>query len=66
MSGAVRETMCTSCIHREVCLYKQTYLEYLMACEKMYEDYPVDRSSFIEVSDPNCIHYKQKSDVNLR
>lgn len=66
LSGAVRETMCTSCIHREVCLYKQTYLEYLRACEKMYEDYPDDISSFIEESDPNCIHYKKKSDVNLR
>lgn len=53
-------------IHREVCLYKQTYLEYLRACEKMYEDYPDDISSFIEESDPNCIHYKKKSDVNLR
>lgn len=66
VKSAVRETMCTSCIHREVCLYKQTYLEYLRACEKMYEDYPDDISSFIEESDPNCIHYKKKSDVNLR
>ncbi len=39
MDGGVRETMCTHCIHREVCLYKQTYLEYLRASEKMYSDY---------------------------
>ena len=65
MDGGVRETMCTHCIHREVCLYKQTYLEYLRASEKMYSDYP-DDISFIENTDPNCIHYKKKSDVNLR
>lgn len=65
MGGAVRETMCTSCIHREICLYKQTYLEYLSACEKMYSDYP-DDISFIKKTDPNCIHYKKKSDVGIR
>lgn len=62
MDGGVRETTCTHCIHREVCLYKQTYLEYLRASEKMYSDYP-DDISFIEKTDPNCIHYKKKSDV---
>lgn len=65
MDGGVRETTCTHCIHREVCLYKQTYLEYLRTSEKMYSDYP-DDISFIEKTDPNCIHYKKKSDVNLR
>ena len=59
----VRETICASCIHRDVCLYKQTYLEYLRACEKMRAEYPED-ISFIEKTDPNCIHYKKKSDVN--
>lgn len=61
----VRETMCTSCIHREVCLYKQTYLEHLSAWEKMHSDY-ADGSSVINKLDLNCIHYEKKSDVNLR
>lgn len=65
MDGGVRETICTSCIHREVCAYKQRYLEYLSACEKMRGDYP-DDISFIKKSDPDCNFYKKKSDVNLR
>lgn len=65
MNGGVRETICTSCIHREVCAYKQRYLEYLSAYEKMRGDYP-DDISFIKKSDPDCNFYKKKSDVNLR
>ena len=61
----VGETICSSCIHREVCVYKRTYLEYLSACEKMRDDYP-DDISFIKKSDSDCIFYKKKSDVNFR
>ena len=50
---------------REVCVYKQTYLEYLGACEKMRGDYP-DDISFIKKSDPVCNFYKKKSDVIMR
>lgn len=69
MDGGVRETICTSCVHREVCVYKQTYLEYLGACEKMRGDYPDDYPddiSFIKKSDPVCNFYKKKSDVIMR
>ncbi len=65
MSEGVRETICTSCIHREVCMYKQTYLNYLSACEEMNRNYP-DDISFIRKSDPDCNFYKKKSDVNPR
>jgi len=65
MGEGVRETICTSCVHREVCVYKQTYLEYLGACEKMRGDYP-DDISFIKKSDPNCIFHKKRSDVAFR
>lgn len=61
----VEETICSSCIHRDVCVYKQTYLEYLDACEKMRGDYP-DDISFIKKNDPDCNFHKKKSDVNLR
>lgn len=61
----VGETICSKCIHKEVCIYKQTYLEYLGACEKMRGDYP-DDISFIKKNDPDCNFYKKKADVNLR
>ncbi len=59
------ETVCTCCIHREVCLYKQTYLDFLRACEKIRSNYPYD-ISFIKRNKPECNFYKKKSDVNMR
>lgn len=31
MNQGVRETSCTSCVHREVCMYKNEYLDILKA-----------------------------------
>lgn len=33
MSEEVKETLCTRCAHREVCAYKQDYLDILKAVE---------------------------------
>lgn len=33
MFEEVKETLCTRCIHREVCIYKQDYLDILKAIE---------------------------------
>lgn len=33
MSEEVKETLCTRCTHREVCAYKQYYLDILKAVE---------------------------------
>lgn len=65
MGEGVRETICTNCVHREVCVHRLTYLKYLNAYEKMYNDYP-DDISFIEKSDPNYIFHKKRSDVAFR
>ena len=35
VGGGVRETICTSCIHREVCTYKQMYIDFLKAQERL-------------------------------
>ena len=61
----VRETICTSCIHREVCTYKRMYIDFLKALERLYDEY-ANCISFIKKSDPDCNYYKKKSDVNLR
>lgn len=34
MSEAVRETSCTSCMHREVCKHKENYLK---VCEAVFD-----------------------------
>lgn len=33
MPDGVKETLCTSCIHREVCAYKQDFLKIIEAVE---------------------------------
>lgn len=33
MSERVKETLCTKCSHREVCIYKQDYLNIIKAVE---------------------------------
>lgn len=33
MFEGVKETLCTHCVHREVCTYKQDYLDILKAVE---------------------------------
>lgn len=65
MNGGVRETVCTNCVHREVCMYKQSYLEYLDACEKLYSDYK-DDISFIRKIDPDCKHCIKESSIMRR
>lgn len=63
MDGGVRETICTNCIHREVCMYKQRYLEYLDEVEKLYSSYRDNYVSFIQKIDPGCQYCINKSKI---
>ncbi len=65
MFDGVRETLCTRCVHREVCAYKDTYLRYLERLVKFNNEYS-DDISFIKKEDPNCKFFSKKSDSNLR
>lgn len=40
--AGVKETLCTRCAHREVCIYKQDYLETIMQMnvDKLKARYP--------------------------
>lgn len=39
MCDGVRETICTRCEHREVCVYKDKYLRYLEMLVKFNNEY---------------------------
>lgn len=65
MSDGVRETLCTRCLHREVCVYKDAYLRYLETLVKFNNEYS-DDISFIKTEDPNCKFFSKKSNSNLR
>lgn len=65
MSEGVRETSCTKCEHREVCAYKDTYLQYLKAFEHFHNGYS-DDVSFIGKDDPKCNFFKKKDEAHPR
>lgn len=65
MCDGVRETLCTRCAHREVCAYKDTYLQYLKGFEDFHNGY-LDDASFIRKDDPKCKFFKKKVDVYPR
>lgn len=65
MSDEVRETLCTRCVHREVCAYKDAYLRYLETLVKFNSEYS-DDISFITKEEPNCKFFSRNHDFNLR
>lgn len=65
MCDGVRETSCTRCEHREVCVYKDKYLQYLKGFEDFHNGY-LDDVSFIRKDDPKCNFFKKKIDVYPR
>ena len=52
MLDGVKETLCTRCAHREVCAYKQDYLDILKAIEnaKVVKDTPDGKITSKKVS----------------
>lgn len=65
MCDGVRETSCTRCEHREVCVYKDKYLQYLKGFEDFHNRY-LDDVSFIRKDDPKCKFFLRKSESNFR
>ena len=52
MSEGVKETLCTHCIHREVCAYKQDFLDIIKAVEDatIIKDFPDGSASSKKVT----------------
>lgn len=65
MCDGIRETICTRCEHREVCVYKDKYLRYLEILVKFNNEYS-DDISFIKKNDPNCKFFSRKLEYGLR
>lgn len=49
MSEGVKETLCTRCAHREVCIYKQDFLDIIKAVENasIVNDMNVERRAYV-------------------
>lgn len=82
MSNEARETQCTHCIHREVCLHKQDFLDICSAvyAAKVHKETTDGKHSMRNIFDYDCLsridvfcrHYERRmpntkaAEVSLR
>ena len=60
MSGA-RETLCSSCSHRNVCAHKDDYLNMVKSLQEMFYEFPENEREFMYLRDPDCKFYSKES-----
>lgn len=53
---------CSTCVHEEVCKFKDQYLKFLVDHEFYFDD---KLESFLKITSPKCVHYVPKSSYNL-
>lgn len=68
--SSVRETICTNCVHCEVCRYKEKYLEAVKAIQNVGVDFDsgdgkvamqkISMIDFITLRDPDCKFFSQR------
>ena len=61
MDGGVRETLCSSCSHRNVCAHKDDYLNMVKSLQEMFYKFPENERDFIYLRDPDCKFYSKES-----
>lgn len=59
----VRETFCSSCEHRKVCSYKNTYLRMIESLQEVFYKLPKNETEFMYLKDPDCRFYSRKVNV---
>ena len=60
MDGAVRETLCSSCSHRNVCAHKDDYMNMVKSLQEMFYKFPDNEREFMYLRDPECKFYLKK------
>ena len=61
MDGAVRETLCSSCSHINVCAHKDDYLNMVKSLQEMFYKFPENEREFMYLRDPDCKFYSKES-----
>ena len=62
MDGAVRETLCSSCSLRNVCVHKDDYMNMVKSLQEMFYKLPENERDFMYLRDPDCkFHSKELS-----
>ena len=59
MDGAVRETLCSSCSHRNVCAHKDDYLNMVKSLQETFYKLPDNERDFMYLRDPDCKFYSK-------
>lgn len=59
MDGGVRETLCSSCSHRDVCAHKDDYLNMVKSLEEMFYNFPENERAIMTLIDPHCKFYSK-------
>lgn len=60
MDGAVRETLCSSCSHINVCAHKDDYLNMVQSLQEMFYKFPKNEREFMYLRDPDCKFYSKE------
>ena len=63
MDGAVRETLCSSCSHRDVCIHKDDYLNMVKSLQEVFYKFPENEREFMYLRDPDCKFYSKESSI---
>lgn len=74
MSECCKETMCTTCIHQDICSVKEKFLDAQKAVDGLiaYDELPTGRQvklrdiSFIKPVELVCIHYIYKGSAGVK
>lgn len=57
----VKETLCTRCAHREVCIYKQDFLDII----KTIENATITRNTPDGIASKKVVHYDFISEISI-
>ena len=61
MDVGVRETLCSSCSHINVCAHKDDYLNMVKSLQEMFYKFPENERDFMYLRDPDCKFYSKES-----
>ena len=63
MDEGVRETLCSSCSHINVCAHKDDYLNMVKSLQEMFYKFPENERDFMYFRDPDCKFYSKESSI---
>lgn len=59
MDEGVREALCSSCCHRDVCAHKDNYLNVVNSLAEIFYKFPKNEREFMYLRDPDCKFYSK-------